>query len=177
MEKQTKESIPQYITLSLTHRNTPKPRGLQLAACELPFMSEPMLKPWQGKAPDAVPALCCHSKHPPPSLFLNTASPSKKSPAENQSSKSRAFHAVLHPPSTRSFYKLQKSHWPTRSNQKAGAGGRYGGAQADTLSHVQLPTTCWLALLILTTLWQQSLCPVPLQSHLCAFRTRVKCSL
>lgn len=69
---------------SLTHRNTPKTQGLQLTAWELPFMSEPTLKPWQGKAPEPVPALCRHPKLPPPSLFLNIVSPSKKSPTKKQ---------------------------------------------------------------------------------------------
>lgn len=63
--------------LSLTHKNTPKTPGLELVAWELPFMSVPTLKPWQGEAPEPAPTLCCHPTFPPPALFLNIASPSK----------------------------------------------------------------------------------------------------
>lgn len=71
-------------------------------------------------------------KLPPPSLFLNAASPSKKSPMEKKAPKlinghkwqSRTFLWPF-PCRQPASCKLQKSHWWASSNAKVGPEGRY----------------------------------------------------
>lgn len=170
------------MSLSFTHRNTPKTQGLELVAGELPFMSVPTLKPWQGKAPEPVPTLCSHPKFPPPALFLNIASPSKSPPWRNKPK----FNFGSMEITKQSISLLPQPHQSALS-EAAGVSVMYkkwfwGCCWRRML---QVPKQPWCGTCnyqlpgapIPAMFWQHTLCPVPLQSCLCAFRITVKCSL
>lgn len=135
--------------LSLTRRNTPKTQGLELVAWEVPFMSVPTLKPWQGTAPEPAPALCCHPTFPPPALFLNIASPSESPPWRNEPKfnfgftqiKKQSICLLPQPPSISSFWGCRSLSDVPEVMLRSGLGADAAGAKTDVVWYLQLPAT------------------------------------